>query len=91
MGREEAHALIKKYAVQNALGMREGTEQHRLVEDLGADPMFPLSTGEIRELLADQSRFLGNAKRQIRQVEQRVKNFIVHYEDAEKYEPGEIL
>lgn len=91
VGREAAHSVLKKHGVQSALALRSGQEQHGFTEALGMDSEFPLSTTEIKELLADKSRFLGNARHQIELVSHQVEAFVKGYVGSQDYSPGDIL
>ena len=92
VGREDAHKLIKKYATKVALEMREtGLEHNNLPELLGKDELFPLSELEIKEILLDRAKFIGNAHNHIRKVAEKGMGIISRYPEEAKYEPGQIL
>lgn len=95
LGREEAHALIKKHAVGEALRMRqEGAQENRLVERLAQEPLFQeagVSAEKLRELLEGRGRYLGNAENQIRAVKERAEAYIKRFPKEASYEPREIL
>ncbi len=93
IGREEAHEIIKKYAVQEALSMREG-KSPQLAEKLAADPVFKsakISQKQIEALLEDQEHFIGNAKFQIQEVSKKASKLFSKYAKEAKYEPGDII
>ena len=95
LGREQAHSIIKKYAVAEALHMREtGSRENTLIEKLAGDPVLReagLTYNELREVLKDKTHFIGNAERQIDAVIEKTKPLIEKYKDAADYEPREIL
>jgi adenylosuccinate lyase len=92
LGREQAHTIIRKYAIAEALQLRvEATSRNTLVEKLGADPEFPLSTAEIKAILADREQFIGNARRQIESVTKKIEPLLQKYNHARFYDPQPIL
>ena len=92
MGREEAHSLIRKYAVKEALRMREtGDFENRLPELLGDDERFPLSKDEIEQILKDKMHFVGRAKEQIQAAAEKAEKLISRYPSEAAYEPKPIL
>jgi adenylosuccinate lyase len=92
LGRERAHALLKKHAVTEALKMRTtGTFDNDLVSKLGQSSEFPLNETEIQAILDDRSRFIGNASQQITAVVDKIYVLIDKYPDEAKYEPKAIL
>ncbi len=92
MGREEAHELIRKYAVVEALRMREqGNYENNLPFLLGDNPNFPLTREEITQMLQDRDHFVGNARKQIYDFVGDVQKLIQRYPEEASYEPGQIL
>ena len=95
VGREIAHGIIKKYAVAEALRMRDdGTSVNNLASMLANDPIFEekgISEDMIDELLRDKSHFVGNARRQIDQVVELTDLLISRYKKQAEYEPCDIL
>ncbi len=92
MGREDAHDIIKKYAVGEALRMRqEGSYDNNLAELLGNDSDFPLNKEEIKNILEEKMRLTGNAARQIYKVVEKANELIGRYSKEAEYEPREIL
>ena len=72
-GRETAHELIKKHAVDVALEMRDGTgDGNLLLERLATDPAFPGQISEITAVSGDVAANLGTIDRQIAQFCARV-------------------
>lgn len=93
IGREDAHHIIKKYAIAEALNMREGKEPE-IAKKICADPKFieaKISLKEIQNILTNKDKFIGNAKAQIDVVSQKSANLILKYSKEAKYEPREIL
>jgi adenylosuccinate lyase len=92
MGREAAHEIIKEHAVAVALAQREkGAEGNDLVERLGRDERFPLSESQIAALLTEPLDFVGDARRQVRRVVDRVETVVRRFPDAAAYQPEPIL
>jgi adenylosuccinate lyase len=95
MGREEAHAAIKRHAVAEALRMRErGATDNRLMELLAEEPAFKaagVTPAELRGAMRDKSHFLGNAYRQITAVREKAAPLLEKYGREAAYEPGAIL
>lgn len=95
MGREEAHAAIKRHAVAEALRLREtGEQENRLVELLIGEPSFKeagITSSELRSVLRERSHLIGNADRQITAVVEKAKPLLKKYEREARYEPGAIL
>ncbi len=92
MGREESHELIKKYAVGEALRMREtGSSENNLAMLLNEDTEFLLDKNEIEKIFEDKMHFVGNAKKQIYSVAKKAEKLINKYPTEAKYEPKPIL
>lgn len=95
MGREEAHAIIKKHAVAEALRMREGgVSENRLVELLAEEPAFKavgVTPEGLRGVMRDKLHFVGNAYQQISAVKEKAAPLLKKYSEEAAYEPGDIL
>jgi adenylosuccinate lyase len=95
IGREKAHNIIKKYAVNEALKMREqGNYKNQLVKLLARNPVFKkagISEKELILIFSNRIHFLGNALKQIKAVKEKVNPFLKKYKKLRKYEPREIL
>jgi adenylosuccinate lyase len=95
IGREEAHELIKKHAVAEALSMREvGASENKLMAKLASEPRFKeagISEDELKDLLKEKTHFIGSANEQIDAVVEKSKKIIARYSKAASYEPGDIL
>ena len=92
MNREKAYELIKKYAIEEVLRMREtGSSENNLAKLLGSDPESPLKEDEIRRMLEDRMHFVGNAREQIYSVKEKASGLIGKYPAEASYEPKPIL
>jgi adenylosuccinate lyase len=91
-GREKAHEIIKRHAVEMVRKMRQtGDQINTLADVLGHDPEFPLTAGEIETLLEDKFAFAGSAQGQTDDFCQRVEQVEKKFPGAAEYEPGDIL
>jgi adenylosuccinate lyase len=92
MGREAAHEVIKEHAVAVALAQREkGVEGNDLVERLGRDDRFPLSETQLQSLLTEPLDFVGDARRQVQRVVERIGRVVATHPEAATYVPEPIL
>jgi len=95
VGREAAHAAIKKHAVGEALRMRRtGSQDNRLVELLAREPAFRdagVTEAALAEVLRDKAHFLGNAGKQIDAVKAKAEPILGRYPAEAAYEPRGIL
>jgi adenylosuccinate lyase len=92
IGREKAHDIIKKYAVEGAKELREtDIEETDFIYRLGDDPEFPLDKDELLKILREKRRFIGNAKEQINSIVKKSKKLINKYSTEASYEPKPIL
>ncbi|GAB3945628.1 adenylosuccinate lyase [Corynebacterium tapiri] len=91
VGREQAHEIIKKHAVDVALNMRENGGEQDLVQRLAADSAFPLGEAELEQALADRHAFIGAAEPQVAHVLTRIRELVGDHPEAANYRPGEIL
>jgi adenylosuccinate lyase len=92
IGRERAHDIIKKYAVEGAKMLREtDIEETDFIYELGDDPEFPLDRDEILKILEEKTRFIGNAKEQINSIVKKSSKLINKYSIEASYEPKPIL
>lgn len=82
MGRERAHGLIKKYAVEEALKMRAG-EKPQLAQRLAADPAFVeygIAQSDLETTLQDRMHFVGTAQQQIGKVRETLTPLLGRYQ-----------
>jgi adenylosuccinate lyase len=95
IGREKAHSIIKKYAIAEALRMREeGTSSNNLIQLLADDPIFRdtgITKTELNEVFSNRIPFLGNAMRQIYSIRKKAEPILKKYANEAAYEPGDIL
>jgi adenylosuccinate lyase len=95
IGREQAHSLIKKHAIAEALRMREqGSDTNNLIDRLSEELEFKktgITGAMLADVLKDKSQFLGNADAQITAVQEKTKPLLTKYPDEADYEPGDIL
>ncbi|MEA3020675.1 MAG: adenylosuccinate lyase, partial [Actinomycetota bacterium] len=91
-GREAAHEIIGEHAVAVALEQREkGAEGNDLIHRLGNDARFPLSEGALAALLTEPLDFVGDARRQVATIVQRVAHVVAEHPTAASYIPEPIL
>ena len=91
-GRETLHELIREHSVAVARGLREGAlAENDLAARLDSDARFPLRKAAIQAILADPSRFLGAAPRQVDAFTARVATLRKAHPQAAEYRPGTIL
>jgi adenylosuccinate lyase len=95
MGREEAHEVIRKYAVGEALNMRNlGIYENRLVDRLISDPtVLALGITEdkfVNAMKEAENASIAGASSQIDNVRHKAASVIVRHEEAAKYEPRPI-
>jgi adenylosuccinate lyase len=95
IGRETAHDIIKKYAISEALKMREdGKAENHLIQKLVKDPVFKkagIKEEELNSIIKERVAFIGNARKQIELVKQKAEPLIIKFEKEASYEPGHIL
>ncbi|NED99394.1 adenylosuccinate lyase [Phytoactinopolyspora halotolerans] len=92
VGRETAHEVIKKHAVDVALDMRErGADRNDLLDRLAADDRLGLTKGDLDTLVRSPIEFTGAATTQIAEVIHRVEEVAASHPDAAAYTPSPIL
>ena len=92
VGREEAHAAIKKHAVDAALAARRG-EKATLVDALAADQVFVeagIGIDDLRGVLRDPRTYIGLADEQISTVFLKAKPLLDKYQHEAAYAPQPI-
>ena len=91
-GREQAHAAIKEHALATALEMRErGLSDNDLADRLGSDARFPLSAGEIGEILSQSRDLTGLASQQVESFARQVEELAAAHPEAHAIEKGRLL
>jgi len=95
VGREDAHNIIKKYAVSESQRMKnEGSSVNNLLDLLASDPFFikaRITKADMQAALEDTRHFVGNANEQIILVSEAAKILLEKYKEESKYEPRPIL
>ena len=92
LGRERAHALIQKHAIQVADDLRNGrVADNDLLARLGADPALPLSAAQLEQLLGTPLSLSGAAQAQVAHFVAQVERWLERCPEAAKYQPGRLL
>ena len=92
VGRETAHEVIKRHAVEAALELRSSGEgRNVLLDRLAADERLGLDRAALEQALADPIEFTGAARRQVREFAARVEAVTARHPDAAAYVPAPIL
>ena len=92
VGREEAHEVIKEYAVAVALDMREtGQVDNDLYERLGADERIPLTARQLHDLVSSPMELTGAAEDQVAALLAKVADIADDFPEAAAYHPGLVL
>ena len=91
MGREKAHAVIKRNAVAAALDMRQNGMANPFLGLLADDQDWPLNPDTTRLALGSPSDFTGLAKAQANQVVRRIEGLCDANPEAANYTPEPIL
>jgi adenylosuccinate lyase len=87
MGREAAHAIIKKHALAAIRDMRDGLP-NRFIILLGDDEDFPLGRPELEALLFPDHGLAGD---QVEEICGRITEVVNRHPKAARYEPEPIL
>ncbi|TDE12962.1 adenylosuccinate lyase [Jiangella asiatica] len=92
VGRESAHEVIKKHAVDVALAMRErGAERNDLLDRLASDPRLGLDRTHLDALVRSPIEFTGAASAQVTEIVRRVDAIAAANPEAAAYTPSPIL
>jgi adenylosuccinate lyase len=92
VGRETAHEVIRRHALDIAAELRErGTEHNDLLDRLAADPALQIERESLERTVRTPLEFTGAAGAQIADVVGRVEKLAAEYPDAAGYEPAPIL
>lgn len=95
LGREQAHGIIREYALAEAIHMQEtGVSENQLAEKLADDPIFKeagINLECIKAVLSDLPHFAGNALQQIDDVAEQARELIGRHKEDSLYEPLPIL
>jgi adenylosuccinate lyase len=92
MGREDAHAIIKKHAVAVALEMREkGTAENDLFDRLANDSELPVDMATLEAAIASPIELTGLARAQTEVFVDKVQALVDKNPDAASYVPSTVL
>jgi adenylosuccinate lyase len=91
MGREKAHAVIKRSAVAAALDMRQSGQDNPFLEILTNDQEWPLNSEETRMALNRPADFTGLASAQTQAVAGRIQELCDANPEAADYTPETIF
>ena len=94
IGREQAHSVIKKHAIAEALAMRQEGKPPSLASRLAEDPIFQengITSEYINCILTHTEHFIGNAREQIAAVRKKAESLLSRYSTEARYEPQDIL
>lgn len=93
VGRETAHAAIKKHALQTVSDLRNGLRsENDLLERLAADADIPLDLPTLSAILEEGRQNAGAAQAQVNTFVERVGQKTADYSDEiVNYRPGSIL
>jgi len=95
LDREEAHEIIKKYAVNEAVNMVTNKDYEiNLLENLSKDDFFinaGISFNDLNIIFKDIKNEYGSAKKQIEKVNTNIDVLLEKYPSARDYSPGDIL
>jgi adenylosuccinate lyase len=79
IGREQAHEIIKEYAVKVALELREGKATNDLIQRLSEDKTFikyNITLKSLQAILDNKDAFLGRAKDQIEELTSEITPYL---------------
>ncbi len=91
-GRESAHHVIKKHAVDTVNDLRNGViEKNDLMQRLAAEPEIPLDEGQLEAIMATADQKTGLATQQVDRFIELIQQVSTTYAGASDYQPGSIL
>lgn len=91
LGRETAHAAIRKHAIAAVRAMRQQGADNDLFERLAADPAIGFNSKQIRDMIGEPIGFIGDAQGQVRRFVETVQPIVRLHPDAAGYQPAAIL
>jgi adenylosuccinate lyase len=92
LGRERAHAIIQKHAVEVANDLRNGrVSDNDLLARLGNDPALPLSAPELAAMIGEPLSLAGAAREQVARFVEQVQELVERHPEAASYQPGRLL
>jgi adenylosuccinate lyase len=91
-GREQAHEIIKKHAIDVALAMREkGAGGNDLIDRISGDPRLKLNKSDLIRLLDEPLQFVGTAQSQVQAFVNQVEAVKAEHPEAARYQPEPML
>lgn len=92
VGRETAHELIKRHALDTVREWRSGSlQENNLIERLAGDSKLGLSRERLEGILEEARSSVGAARDQVGRLRKRCAPFFERYPEALEYRPGAIL
>ena len=93
MGREKAHKVIKKHAIETVQDLRQGViQENDLLQRLCKDPQLSvLEPQALQKILEDATALVGRATQQIEPFRQKVDSWRERFPEASTYKPQAIL
>ncbi|MGH8775417.1 MAG: adenylosuccinate lyase [Jiangellaceae bacterium] len=91
VGRESAHEVIKKHAVDVALDLRAGADRNDLLDRLAGDARLRFDRANLDDLVQSPLEFTGAAATQVAEVVGRIEKLAAEHPDAATYGPAPIL
>ncbi len=92
VGRETAHHIIKKHAIEEINTRRsEGILSNQLAERLASDPDLRLNSDELESIFNNIQNHLGNSQTQIDAFLHDMQNWVKKYPDSQNIETVSIL
>jgi adenylosuccinate lyase len=92
IGRETAHEVIKRHALDVANELRDhGADRNDLLDRLAADPALPVDLAALRQMIGSPLEFTGAAGTQIAEIVSRIEKIAAEHPQAAAYEPAPIL
>ncbi|MGH9248899.1 MAG: adenylosuccinate lyase, partial [Acidimicrobiales bacterium] len=91
VGRETAHEVIKKHALDVALGLRDGENVNDLLDRLARDPRLGFDHPNLDDLVHEPLAFTGAAATQVAEVVRQVEKIAAAHPVAASYVPAPIL
>jgi adenylosuccinate lyase len=92
LGREAAHAVVKRHAVAAAERLRlTGSHVNDLADRLGTDPEYPLSSEDITALIGSAAADVGRAHDQVERFVSCVAALVDRHREAAAYRGAAVL
>lgn len=92
VGRETAHSLIKKHAVETIQDIRENkTARNNLIDRLATEPGLQLNKVELEKIIEEAKTRVGTSLNAVEKFTATVASWSNKFPDSSKYEPAPIL